>query len=176
MKVIIFSHYFPPEGNAPASRMYALARRWVASGDPNVRGQFLRKHWLLLMWAAFQSTFLHRRVRERLIQHIGAKICCVNRLLGRRMRDRAAEPSLPSGTWSNLLSIAVHPSSRGQGVGSALLDGFCAESIYRGFSTVRLSVHNDNSSAIALYRRRGWRPVLVTERGTFFTRSLTGEA
>lgn len=33
MRVVIFSHYFPPEGNAPASRIHALARRWVAAGD-----------------------------------------------------------------------------------------------------------------------------------------------
>lgn len=33
MRVLIFSHYFPPEGNAPASRIHALARRWVAAGD-----------------------------------------------------------------------------------------------------------------------------------------------
>jgi len=32
MKVLFLSHYFPPEGNAPASRVHALAKRWVAAG------------------------------------------------------------------------------------------------------------------------------------------------
>jgi glycosyltransferase involved in cell wall biosynthesis len=32
MKILFFSHYFPPEGNAPASRTYANARRWVEAG------------------------------------------------------------------------------------------------------------------------------------------------
>lgn len=32
MRILFLSHYFPPEGNAPASRTYALCRRWVALG------------------------------------------------------------------------------------------------------------------------------------------------
>jgi glycosyltransferase involved in cell wall biosynthesis len=32
MRVLFLSHYFPPEVNAPASRTYEHARRWVADG------------------------------------------------------------------------------------------------------------------------------------------------
>lgn len=32
MKILFFSHYFPPEVNAPATRTYEHCRRWVASG------------------------------------------------------------------------------------------------------------------------------------------------
>lgn len=32
MKIYYFSHYYPPEGNAPATRVSALARRWVKAG------------------------------------------------------------------------------------------------------------------------------------------------
>ncbi len=32
MKILIFSHYYTPEGNAPATRISALARRWIRSG------------------------------------------------------------------------------------------------------------------------------------------------
>ncbi len=32
MRIWFLSHYFPPEGNAPASRVFETARRWVASG------------------------------------------------------------------------------------------------------------------------------------------------
>ena len=32
MKIVFFSHYFPPEGNAPASRTYEHCKRWVAAG------------------------------------------------------------------------------------------------------------------------------------------------
>lgn len=44
MRIWYFSHYYPPEGNAPATRVSALARRWakaghavtVVTGVPNV--------------------------------------------------------------------------------------------------------------------------------------------
>lgn len=32
MRILFFSHYFPPEGNAPASRTHENARRWVREG------------------------------------------------------------------------------------------------------------------------------------------------
>ena len=32
MRILFFSHYYPPEGNAPATRVGALAERWAAAG------------------------------------------------------------------------------------------------------------------------------------------------
>jgi glycosyltransferase involved in cell wall biosynthesis len=32
MRILYFSHYFYPEGNAPAARVYEMCRRWVAQG------------------------------------------------------------------------------------------------------------------------------------------------
>ena len=32
MRILYLSHYFHPEGNAPATRVYELSRRWVAAG------------------------------------------------------------------------------------------------------------------------------------------------
>jgi len=32
MRILFFSHYFWPEGNAPATRVYELTRRWARSG------------------------------------------------------------------------------------------------------------------------------------------------
>lgn len=32
MRILFFSHYFPPEGNAPASRTYENCRHWVRAG------------------------------------------------------------------------------------------------------------------------------------------------
>lgn len=32
MRILFFSHYFPPEGNAPAARTYAHCVRWAAAG------------------------------------------------------------------------------------------------------------------------------------------------
>ena len=32
MNILFFTHYFPPEGNAPASRTHEMCKRWVADG------------------------------------------------------------------------------------------------------------------------------------------------
>ena len=32
MRILFFSHYFPPEGNAPASRTFDHCTRWAAAG------------------------------------------------------------------------------------------------------------------------------------------------
>ena len=32
MRILFLSHYFPPEGNAPANRVHALTRRWARAG------------------------------------------------------------------------------------------------------------------------------------------------
>jgi len=32
MKILFLSHYFHPEGNAPATRVYEMTRRWAAAG------------------------------------------------------------------------------------------------------------------------------------------------
>src|SRR3954471_23658307 len=32
LRVLFLSHYFPPEGNAPASRTYEMCKRWVRDG------------------------------------------------------------------------------------------------------------------------------------------------
>jgi glycosyltransferase involved in cell wall biosynthesis len=33
MKILFLTHYFPPESNAPANRVYELCKRWVRDGD-----------------------------------------------------------------------------------------------------------------------------------------------
>ena len=33
MRILFFTHYFPPEANAPANRVYELCKRWVKNGD-----------------------------------------------------------------------------------------------------------------------------------------------
>ena len=33
MRILFLTHYFPPEGNAPANRVYEHCRRWVKGGD-----------------------------------------------------------------------------------------------------------------------------------------------
>jgi glycosyltransferase involved in cell wall biosynthesis len=57
MKILFISHYFYPEGNAPANRVYEMARRWARAGHdvtivtavPNVPAGVIydgyRNHW-----------------------------------------------------------------------------------------------------------------------------------
>jgi glycosyltransferase involved in cell wall biosynthesis len=32
MRILFYTHYFPPEGNAPASRVFEMSKAWVAAG------------------------------------------------------------------------------------------------------------------------------------------------
>ncbi|MBO6604985.1 MAG: GNAT family N-acetyltransferase [Roseicyclus sp.] len=52
--------------------------------------------------------------------------------------------------------IFVAPEARGQGVGSALLDGIVEEAKARGLAGVRLDVIDSNPRAKALYERKGF--------------------
>lgn len=55
------------------------------------------------------------------------------------------------------ITIAVTPGLRGNGVGSALLDGLVVRSMGR-YEALSLNVHQRNS-ARHLYQRKGFRPV-----------------
>ncbi|MGA0541335.1 GNAT family N-acetyltransferase [Neotabrizicola sp. VNH66] len=52
--------------------------------------------------------------------------------------------------------IAVARSSRGQGVGHALLEALCTEARARGYASIRLEVIDSNWRARALYERMGF--------------------
>jgi ribosomal-protein-alanine N-acetyltransferase len=57
---------------------------------------------------------------------------------------------------AELLTIAVLPQARGQGVGGALVRTALAECVRRGASRVYLEVAPGNAAACALYRRGGF--------------------
>ena len=58
MRVVFFSHYFSPEGNAPASRTYEHCKRWAAAGHqvtvvtcaPNVPGGVVYEGYKNRIW------------------------------------------------------------------------------------------------------------------------------
>lgn len=66
-------------------------------------------------------------------------------LLGRTVADEA-----------ELLTLAVAPAARRQGIGAALLADFAATSRVRGATVAFLEVASDNAPAIALYTGAGW--------------------
>lgn len=58
---------------------------------------------------------------------------------------------------ARLYSVAIHPDHAGQGHGRRLLGACEAETAARGARTLRLEVRDDNTAAVALYRRAGYR-------------------
>lgn len=71
-----------------------------------------------------------------------------------------------------LLLLAVMPSSRGRGIGTALLDRFAKMAEMRGSSRLFLEMRDDNP-AISIYRRAGFEEV---GRRTNYYRRGTGAA
>jgi len=61
--------------------------------------------------------------------------------------------------------LAVAPSARGQGVGTALLHAIFDEARRQGYAEVRLEVAGDNHRAQALYERMGFVAVTRIEMG-----------
>ena len=147
---------------------------FVKGGRPELRDSFTRRHMWRFAGRMVLKSLTHGPFRRRLGHHLGEAVRKVGRKLHvlRSPKGRPAPPEGPPGTWSNLISICVHPEYRGRGIGMALMEAFRAASARRGYATMRLSVHNDNHAAIALYKKAGWRAVLTTPKGTYFTRSV----
>lgn len=57
---------------------------------------------------------------------------------------------------AELVTIAVDPSARRQGLGRTLLAAFEAEARALGAETAFLEVAEDNTAALSLYRATGW--------------------
>ena len=58
---------------------------------------------------------------------------------------------------ARLYSLAAAPAARGSGLGAALLEACEAEALRRGCARLRLEVRPDNTFAIALYEKHGFR-------------------
>ncbi|MEI6800864.1 MAG: GNAT family N-acetyltransferase [Pseudomonadota bacterium] len=74
--------------------------------------------------------------------------------------------------------ICVASTAQGQGIGTALIDGLCAQALTRGYRAVRLDVIDTNSGAQRLYRRMGFVQTAVHDIGLLrfafgFARSVT---
>lgn len=60
---------------------------------------------------------------------------------------------------AELLTLAVEPAMRRQGVARRLLAGFLSQAALRGATLAFLEVSADNGAALALYDSAGFRPV-----------------
>jgi ribosomal protein S18 acetylase RimI-like enzyme len=81
------------------------------------------------------------------------------------------DPKIPQPAYS-LVSIAINPHFRGQGIGQVLMQAFEAEARARGAVALRLSTRPNNSAAIALYNSCGWQNV-PNHRGLYFFKILS---
>jgi len=68
---------------------------------------------------------------------------------------------VPGGAQADVLTIAVHRDSWGQGIGSMLLDALIGEARRRDCAEVFLEVREDNPRAQGLYLRRGFEEIGV---------------
>ena len=64
---------------------------------------------------------------------------------------------------ARLYSLATAAAARGRGVGRALLCAIEAQAAARGVRRIRLEVRRDNTAAVALYERHGYRRVAALD-------------
>jgi len=62
------------------------------------------------------------------------------------------------------VSIYVHPSAQGKGVGSLLLDALFKRSEEKGFWTLQAGIFPENTSSLALHKKHGFRELGRRER------------
>lgn len=159
---------------SPSGKVVGL----VTGGKPELRKQFSRIHLPFYILDIILAALTSSLARKRLMQHA---FSAINRILVKvrilsQDSDKNEPAPGPTGTWSSLLSIGTEPSFRRRGTGKSLMEAFRAESMARGYKTMRLSVHLDNTAAIALYKKCGWQVSLETPRGIYFTRKVDDEA
>jgi ribosomal protein S18 acetylase RimI-like enzyme len=92
-----------------------------------------------------------------------AALACSGRLLRswRRAWETFRHGATSAGQGAELLAVAVDSAAQGRGGGSLLVEGFLADIARRGQSAAYVVVAADNETAVALYRRAGFR---VAER------------
>jgi ribosomal protein S18 acetylase RimI-like enzyme len=88
-----------------------------------------------------------------------AALVCGGRLLRswRRVVETLHHGTGGTGDGAELLAIAVDPAVRGRGAGTLLVNGFLSEIGRRRQEAAHVVVGADNETAIALYRRAGFR-------------------
>jgi len=151
---------------------------FVKGGDPGLAGQLTHRHMWRMIPVMLLRAMTNRYFRRRMGYHLSGMMRKIAARFGlAKSSEKHAKPADDApGTWSNLISVCVHPDYRGQGIGKALMEAYRQESLRRGYSFMRLSVHTDNEAAIGLYRRSGWEPILTTPTGTYFRRSTEESA
>ena len=124
--------------------------------DSGRRDATVDQDWPAREGAAYFGAVLGRDDARLLVADAGGVV--VGYAAG-RLSGRSALSLVPIAT---LESIAVHPSSRGRGVGAALAEALIAWAQDRGAAQIRVTAYAANDGAIRLYRRLGFTPHELT--------------
>jgi ribosomal protein S18 acetylase RimI-like enzyme len=99
-----------------------------------------------------------------------AGLACGGRLLRSpgRVLETLRHGTGDAGVGAELLAVAVHPSARGRGAGTLLVEGFLTEIRAHHQKAAHVVLGADNEPAAALYRKMGFSTVKLIEmhRGT----------
>ncbi|CAN5684621.1 glycosyltransferase family 4 protein [soil metagenome] len=61
-RILFFTHYFPPEGNAPASRVYEMCKRWARAGYDVTVVTCAPNHPLGVLYRGYRNRLVQRRM------------------------------------------------------------------------------------------------------------------
>ena len=102
MRLIFFTHYFPPESNAPASRTYEHCRRWVEQGHevtvitcaPNVPNGVVYEGYRNRLWPQRETMDGIEVLREKSLINPRAQAAPMDdgKAWSRAIREGAPEP------------------------------------------------------------------------------------
>lgn len=104
----------------------------------------------LLTLAVLGSWRAFRRLVSYAVLNPRFTLLVARRLTVSRPRQSGRRPTL------RLLDIGVEPANQGSGVGRRLIEAALREAAARGYDAIGLSVHPENTAAIALYSRMGF--------------------
>lgn len=162
---------------AQAAKLY-----WLAFGDKlgRVMGPEQRATTYIQRSLGVDHAICAHDQYGRLIGIVGFKTF-EGALVGGRLRDMAAVYGVIGALWRAALmallvddvdnerflidGLAVAPSARGQGVGTALLNAIFDEARRQGYAEVRLEVAGNNHRARELYERIGFVAVTQVDMG-----------
>jgi ribosomal protein S18 acetylase RimI-like enzyme len=140
----------------------------AVGGDQNIREEFLSSALFRYPHLIFWKFLSKRVVRRVLLKELAGKLC------RKRSANHPVDIIAPSDRVrsGNLLSICVLPECEGTGVAGKLLESFQLACKAEGYQRLTLSVPNQNSRAVAFYKKHGWHQSSISGESIRFVLDL----
>lgn len=132
---------------------------------------FFRKNFFYIIWRVITHP---RLITENIIRE---RITYSMKSISHYLRKKKKKSVLvkPRTKKFGILSIAVDPQHRGQKIGRELMDLAETTAIEKGFTSMRLTVHPENTTAVLFYESLGWKKRLVNNLWEgYMEKDLTG--